>query len=242
LRTCSRAGGEALRLGKLRSPCHGLIHNDPEEVRRGGLVRRGDEDMIVGSTAGFAIESELSRAYERLSFRGLGFFLIHLEGMSYGVRAEDATLLACSCDEVAERLAARGEHTALFASFPEASRLADAATLAVYGDVDEEAEALPGLSFVELRRALYRSRLVWAPDGDEAFDDGSSVLQFDVGARVRLVGFRRSDYRHEPGTLRDVWLDSDQFYDVLQRWWTEFDAQWAAAPKEPEDAPAQLRR
>jgi hypothetical protein len=56
--------------------------------------------MIVGDPSVFAIESEITRAYERLSFRALGYFVIYVCGRSYGVRAPDATMLACSFDAV----------------------------------------------------------------------------------------------------------------------------------------------
>ncbi len=37
---------------------------------------------------------------------------------------------------------------------------------------------------------VWDSKLMWAPDGDEAFDDGSYVLQIDSGSLVRLIGFK----------------------------------------------------
>jgi hypothetical protein len=73
---------------------------------------------------------------------------------------------------------------------------------------------------------------MWAPDGDEAFDDGSYVLQFDVEDRVRLIAFRSGEgYVHDPATLSDVWLPSDDFYGVLQEWLQSFDREWTALMK-----------
>jgi hypothetical protein len=70
---------------------------------------------------------------------------------------------------------------------------------------------------------------------DEAFDDGSYVLQFDVGDRVRLIAFKSDEsYRHASGTLSDVWLPADEFYNVLREWRDAFEAAWMAAPKFPE--------
>jgi hypothetical protein len=70
------------------------------------------------------------------------------------------------------------------------------------------------------------------PDGDEAFDDGSFVLQFDVQDRVRLIAFRSgAGYVHDPDTLSDVWLPADDFYRVLEQWHQAFDREWAAMPK-----------
>jgi hypothetical protein len=80
--------------------------------------------------------------------------------------------------------------------------------------------------------------LVWAPDGDEAFDDGSYVLQFDVENRVRLIGFKSDDTdRYDPATLKDIWLSSDDFYSVLSRWRDAFEAEWETAPKIRDDTP-----
>lgn len=45
---------------------------------------------------------------------------------------------------------------------------------------DPQSELYCGQSHGEFVRALYAAKIQWAPDGDEAFDDGSFVLQFDV--------------------------------------------------------------
>jgi hypothetical protein len=75
----------------------------------------------------------------------------------------------------------------------------------------------------------------WAPDGDEAFDDGSYVLQFDVDDRVRLIAFKHGErgegWQCDSATLRDVWLAADEFYRILQQWHDAFYAEWVAAPK-----------
>ncbi|HEV3416160.1 MAG TPA: hypothetical protein VG056_05085, partial [Pirellulales bacterium] len=80
------------------------------------------------------------------------------------------------------------------------------------------------------------NRIVWAPDGDEAFDDGSYVLQFDVRDDVRLIAFKSggSD-RHDPTALSDVRLPTDDFYLILQRWHDAFEAEWVSASKELDD-------
>jgi len=189
--------------------------------------------MFVGDAATFAVESEISQAYQRLSFRGLGFFVIHLGGLVYGVKAPDATLLACSFEQVCERLESRGKHDGSVFSNVDAGGVADAFTRAAYAPSSEE--TILGLSEAELRDAIYSNKLQWAPDGDEAFDDGSYVLQFDVGTRVRLIGFKHDSFRHEPATLREVWLEADAFYGVLSQWRDRFLAEWQAAPKEPDE-------
>jgi hypothetical protein len=61
--------------------------------------------MMIGNPGIFAIESEISRAYERLGLRALGFFVLHVGGRRYGVYEPEATMLANSFDDVQERIA-----------------------------------------------------------------------------------------------------------------------------------------
>lgn len=76
------------------------------------------------------------------------------------------------------------------------------------------------------------NRIMWVPDGDEAFDDGSYILQFDVQDQVRLIAFRSGqDCLYDSPSLTEMWLALDHFYDVLERWRTFFEAEWASLPK-----------
>ncbi|RYD32279.1 MAG: hypothetical protein EOP86_16050 [Verrucomicrobiaceae bacterium] len=196
--------------------------------------------MIIGDPSTFAIESGATCAYERLSFRALGYFQIHIRGRCFGVRAPDASMLACSLGEVEDRIARRGLHIAPFAT-ESGGDIADAIGVANYAP-EEEGKKLFGMSQAELSTYFHSQHLIWAPDGDEAFDDGSFVLQFDVGDRVRLIGFRSGDdYLHNPATLADLWLDASAFYEILDQWRSSFLAEWQAAKKvsEKEDQKAQ---
>jgi hypothetical protein len=187
--------------------------------------------MVAGTPNTFAIESGITRAYERLGFRALGFFVLHLGGQRYGVHASDASMLACSLDEVEARLARRGSHIAPFATEVDGGKIADAFRDAVYAP-DQEEKSFFGLLQPDFSGLLYAKHLIWAPDGDEAFDDGSCVLHFDVGERVRLIGFRCGDaYHHDPKTLRDIWLPASDYYGILQQWRDGFVAEWEAMPK-----------
>jgi hypothetical protein len=188
--------------------------------------------MVIGNPSVFAIESEIAQAYQRLSQRALGFFVVHVGGRRFGICESHATMLGCSFDAVQRRIARRGTHTAAFATEPDAGKIADAFRNAVYAeDRDEDYFGIPRAEF----RKLFNqgsSDLMWAPDGDEAFDDGSYVLQFDVEDRVRLIAFKSCDgYIHDPVALSDVWLPADDFYRVLQRWQEAFDSEWAVMPK-----------
>lgn len=189
---------------------------------------------MVGDPSRFAIESGISEAYESLSLRGLGFFVIHVRGRRYGVLAPDATMLACSFDAVEGRIAHQGRHTAPFATEFDAGTIVDAFRNSIYADEDHENYL--GVPRSEFEGLIHSNQIVWAPDGDEAFDDGSFVLQFDVTDRVRLVAFTNDEgYRHDKATLSDVWLSAKDFYEILQRWYDAFLAEWASMPKTSSD-------
>ncbi len=191
--------------------------------------------MIIGSPEKFAIESVITKAYERLSFRALGYFVIHIAGRSYGVREPDATMLACSFDEVSRWLVARGSHSSTFPIDASAEKIAYAFRRAGYA-ICEESETFFGMAARQFNDAIIANRLEWAPDGDEAFDDGSYVLQFEDESRVRLIAFASSpDGLYDPDTLRDVWLLNVEFYDILRQWRDGFKAEWEAHPKSPDE-------
>jgi hypothetical protein len=189
--------------------------------------------LIVGSPAVLAIESSITRAYERLSFRALGFFVIYVGGHCYGRLSPDSTMLACSYDEVERRIAGRGNHTVPFATESDAGKIADAFRNALYAETQQESYF--GVPLSDFRDLIRLKRIVWAPDGDEAFADRSYVLQFDIRDRVRLIAFKCGEgYRHDPTTLSDIWLAADDFYDVLQGWHDAFEAEWASTSKTSE--------
>jgi Immunity protein 42 len=186
--------------------------------------------MTVSDTSTFAIESEITRAFERPSWRSLGFFVIHVAGQSYGIKSPSQSMLACSFDEVGTRITRRGTHQAPFAEAA-AIDIANAYASAVHLDNNGN-ELYFGLSESQFTETLDSSSLVWAPDGDEAFDDGSYVLQFDAGDRVRLIAFKRPDSLADPASVREVWLSSDAFYDALRDWRDTFMAEWKSLPKQ----------
>ena len=154
-------------------------------------------------------------------------------------------MLACSFDEVETRITRRGSHTASFSNEPDTITIASAINNSIYGPEDKEGKPL-GMSPPQLRDLIYTHRLLWAPDGNEAFDDGSRIIHLDVDSRVRLIGFlledqRRGDrYHPDPSTLRDQWLDADEFYDILLQWRDATLSEWLASLKI--DAPTHRRR
>ncbi len=158
---------------------------------------------MVGDPHLFAIDSSVTKAYERLSFRGLGYFLIHILSASFGICEPEATLLACSLDAVEKRIEKRGLHTAPFSKEPDAGTIADAYCRSIYAQ--EPADSYFGISTHAFTSFFHSNDLQMAPDGDEAFDDGSFVLQFHLGDEVRLVAFKRlRNGDHDPATLKDL--------------------------------------
>jgi hypothetical protein len=187
--------------------------------------------MIVGDPNTFAIESEISVAYERLSQRALGFFALHVGGRCYGVRDWDATMLACSFDGVGVRIKDRGAHAAGAIADRTAEVVAKAFSRAIFMEHDSN-EIFFGMQSRTFSDLIHSSKIMWAPDGDEAFDDSSYVLQFDIERDVRLIAFSRAadDYL-DAGSLRDVWLPQEDFYRILQQWHEAFVAEWASLAK-----------
>lgn len=188
--------------------------------------------MLIGTPSSFAIESGITVSFERVSFMALGFFNIHIGGHRYGVHAPDATMLACSYGEVERRIVERGLHTAPFAAEPEAGKIADAYRDATYAP-DKEDEGYFGMPCREFRNLFCSKHLIWAPDGDVAFDDRSYVVQFDQGDRIRLIGFKSAEqgYHHALFSLADIWLDAEEFYRILEDWRNAFLTEWRLAPK-----------
>lgn len=185
--------------------------------------------MITGNPSIFAIESQISQAFERPSSLGLGSFTIWIKGFRYGVYEPDATILSCSLDGVRRRLRDRGNHVTPFTD-GHAGSIADAFRQSIYGEA--YGSSYPGMNPEEFAELTRLSRITWAPDGDEAFDDSSYVLQFNSDEHVRLVAFELgADGRYDPSTLADLWIESDQFYEVLRRWTQDFLAEWKSLPK-----------
>jgi hypothetical protein len=185
--------------------------------------------MIVGDPSVFAIESSITQPYEALGQRALGFFIIYVGGKGYGVRSPEATLLACSLDAVRRRIARRGTHDAPFGSEPSATKVVDAVRAVMY-DEGRQGETFFGMSADELRDVLASHEIVWAPDGDAAFDDGGHVLQFDQGDKVRLIAFKNAENKDDVvRTMAEVCVNADEFYGLLDIWQNRFEAEWVDA-------------
>lgn len=181
--------------------------------------------MIAGDPQTLALESCISQAYANRGLLALGCFTVYVGGFRYGVDEPEATLLANSFDEVGRRIVSQGKHEVGFSLAP-AAEIADAVIAGLYAETDED-ESLFGLPRADFRSLLHARQIVWAPDGDEAFDDGSLILQFDIDDLVRVIGFRQAaGYVHAPETLRDITLPGQRFYDILRTWRQAFESDW----------------
>jgi hypothetical protein len=107
---------------------------------------------------------------------------------------------------------------------------------AVYAD--EQRDDYFGIPRTEFTNLICSKHIVWAPDGDEAFDDGSYVLQFDLRDQARVIAFKSEGCVHVPGSLSDLWLSADDFYKTLNDWRLAFMAEWTSLSKEPEGSTA----
>lgn len=172
--------------------------------------------MIVGDPSRIAIESQMLRAIDSVGQQALGFFVVHIGGREYGIRAPDATMMGCSLQGVSSRLAARGTHVSEALARTPAAQIA-AAYISIFYDTG-------GHSFADLREEDFlKSNARWCPDGDEAFDDGSNILQLDLGGKVRIIAFKNNEYQVD--NLVEQYLDADEFYSTLQKWHRDFQAE-----------------
>ncbi len=193
--------------------------------------------MMIGNPLKLAIESEITQASERSSQMAMGFFVIDVMGRSYGVREPNATALGASFNEVGRRIARRGSHSLPAIMEADAGSVASAFRRAAYGEC-EESELFFGMAAEQFRDAMYSKHLVWAPDGDEAFDDGSFVLQVESQDRVRLIAFVGTpDFLYDPSSLRDLRLSGDEFYTVLRDWHDGFNDEWKSSFSKPSGSP-----
>lgn len=174
--------------------------------------------LIVGDPAQFAIESGISQVLTPQSQLAIGYFTIHLGGHRYGVYASDATLLGCSFNAIQTRVSQRGLHTAPFCKLSTALQLIDAYRAANFVDERQE-EQFFGLSCSGFKDVVVANGIIFAPDGDAAFDDDSHILQFDCDNYVRLIAFKNlSSGVDSLETIVEKYIVANEFYEILSRW------------------------
>jgi hypothetical protein len=199
--------------------------------RRAMALRKEHLHVMVGDPAIFAIESEMTVAYDEPSIIGIGFFIVHVDGQEYGVRADDATALALPLAGCRASLKKQGAKSVPFSLEP-AREIAAAYRNAIYS-------AFPRATFFGLSRQDFSGTLDsggindWGSFADEAFDDGSYLLPMDDGDRVRVIAFRSDDSElgFAPDTLADISLAAVDYYQLLEAWCQRLEMLWRAAPK-----------
>ncbi|PDT27227.1 hypothetical protein CO660_24430 [Rhizobium sp. L9] len=176
--------------------------------------------MIVGNKEQFAIESEATKFLESENQMAVGFFNIYINSSRYGVRKEDSSILGNSYYEVKNRIKDRGKH--IF------SRLLPAAEIIQIFQYENYGIASGGDDFIsrhdgKLLDEILSAKIVWAPDGDAAFDDGGHVFQIDEGKVVRLIGFINDI---PAKNISEVRIEAAQFYKILRDWSNSFYKDW----------------
>lgn len=182
------------------------------------IIRHGNADI-------FAIESLMAQPVLNDSQCGIGYFVLYVNSMMYGCRELDSTCLGCSYNEVKQRLRNRGKHV-LEIPIADPVHFARSAIACMYGSEDDGAgyDFLDKECFLDI---LAQSGAWWAPDGDEAFDDGSNVFQIDCAESVRIIAFKRGAAGSvDESSLRDLTLDATAFYTILEQWIRDFEMDW----------------
>lgn len=190
--------------------------------------------MIIGNPEVFALESEQTDLFEGGPWLSNGTFFLHIAGRRFGSDNRGNTNMSIVLWEIERRLNDRGEHNL------DHLGAMDAATLAsIFEDVVYRMEPQQQYEFMsasELGDALYTAGINWSYGMGEAFDDGSRILQTDVGDQVCVVGYRvdhANELGYQPDSLREQWLSSDEFYGLLEEWRQAFLREYDALPKRP---------
>lgn len=182
--------------------------------------------MLVGDVSTFAIESHFSG---RVHFGGWpwGMFVLHVAGHRYGIYKPDWSHLGRAASDVRAILRRRGSHLAPIFPDDPAIEIANAVRCGIYS-LDRDQDVFLGRTAKQLSDVFQAAGCLWL-DCDEAFDDGSRFVILDHAARVRLIAFTHVPSTDDlPPTVREIWLDSDNFYGTLQSWANGFEAEWAA--------------
>jgi len=173
--------------------------------------------MLIGEPEVFAIESFVNKVYPSTSFLALGYFSIYISSGVYGVRLPEASMLGCSFNSVQRRIEQRGLHLLPSVSNSEASVISEFVQNAIYSE--NPYDRVLDMSREEFMESLCKREILWAPDGDEAFDDGSHILQIDEGDKVRLIAFVNDEnIEFLRRSVSEIYLSQDAFYHILEEW------------------------
>lgn len=181
--------------------------------------------MIDVHTALFGIQTHIEAIHADPFPMALGYHRFRVGSNWYGSTEPDATALGCSRSAIAERLQRRGQHVYNALGEQEPDALMNAWMVSEYGKDYAPWTPVAGMGREELNDAIHSSHALMAPDGDAAFDDGSQILQFDVGEAVQLVAARLTGEVGWPVAvdLVGIRIPASEFYDCLADWLRQFD-------------------
>lgn len=155
----------------------------------------------------------------------VGKFVIYLGGRKFGIDTPDATVLGCTYDSAIKRLRHRGGHV-----YENEPGFGTEDFLAKYQAVEfgiGRAWPYPeDASDRAFRNALHDRNLILAPDGEEAFDDGSNILQIDTAEGVEVLGFLNEEKPSlVAASLVHLKMDAESFYLPLRDWTNWFEVE-----------------
>ncbi|MBB3743092.1 hypothetical protein FHX10_002585 [Rhizobium sp. BK591] len=176
--------------------------------------------MIFGNKEHFAIESGVSKFLKSKNQMAIGFFNIYINSFQYGVRKEDASILGSSYYEVKNRIKDTGKHG--FSKLLSAAEIIHIFQYESYG-IGSRVDDLIAHQDGKLLQEIIDNKIVWAPDGDAAFDDGGHVFQIDEGKMVRIIGFINDIPAKNTSEIR---IEAVKFYKILQDWSDFFYKDW----------------
>ena len=166
-----------------------------------------------GSRSTFAIDCEIASLHPPR--QALGKFVVYLAGRRFGVDEREATMLGNSIESIEARIANRGFHRGHYLERMAAADVANS----YLGEFRES-----GTAGRIAKWPAEASSVIWAPDGDAAFDDSSHILQMDIGGAVRILGFVNYGSELADGDVVDLVLLADVYYGALQQcaiWYRE---------------------
>lgn len=188
--------------------------------------------MLIGNKNTFAIEWQITTAYSNPSLLGLGFYSVFVGNRLFGIQGDEATLLACSYDAVLTRIRNRGKHRddRLDAESPQ--KILGGYCCAMFGDSDAY-DRISDMSAEDFTAAINSTGILFAPDGDQAFDDGSIILHLDRVDSVILVAGKSTKACGviDEGSVVQVSLEADYFYGCLAEWKMAVDKEMGSMAK-----------
>lgn len=200
-----------------------------QETQKRGIEAAMELITLSGYKYILAIESSITCAYKQESLLALGYFLIHVGGEQFGVKSSDATLLASSFNAVQMRIAHKGAHRAPQLAAASADEISRSVMQALYWR-NPGTRRYFGMPHERYANSLHHNNLIWAPDGDAAFDDGSHIIQFDLDDQVRIIAFK-STKEDRIDLSVDMIVPSKYFYGTLSAWVDAFKKDVASIPQ-----------